>query len=131
MGDDTATAERLGKSSSFKAAEAAVNAAGAGFTMGGAAVAPKAGKSSSPSPGLVLFIVLTGGLLIGLMCPVLCLGSSGSVLSVLSSLQCLGALLSCIVPLSSCLRSAMDALIAAATSLSSSSREYLQLFCPP
>lgn len=91
MGDETATAERLGKSSSFKAAWTAVTAAGAGFTqlqgtqqqkcnisahfgvsggfqfvvlkvkryMGGAAVAPKAGKSSSPSPGLELFIVLT------------------------------------------------------------------------
>lgn len=129
MGDVRATAERLGKSSSFKAARGAVTAAGAGFTMDGAAVAPKAGKSSSS--GLLLFIVLTGGLLVGLMFPVLCLGSSGSVLSGLSSLQCLGALLSCTAPLSSCRCMARDALLAAATSLSSSSREYLQLFCPP
>lgn len=55
------------------------------------------------------------------MFPVLCLGSSGSILSALSSRQCLGALLSCTAALSSCLRIAMDALIAAATSLSSSS----------
>lgn len=130
MGVATATTERLGKSSSFRAAWGAATAGGADFTMGGAAVAPKAGKSSS-SPGLLLFMVLTGGLFVGLMCPVLCLGSSGSDLSVLSSLRCLGALLSCAAPLSSCLRIAMDALIAAAISLSSSSREYLQLFCPP
>ncbi len=35
MGDETATAERLGKSSSFKAAWAAVTATGAGFTLAG------------------------------------------------------------------------------------------------
>lgn len=35
MGDETATVERLGKSSSFKAAWAAVTAAGAGFTLEG------------------------------------------------------------------------------------------------
>lgn len=128
MGVETAATVRLGKSSSFSGPRAAAPIAGAGFTLDAAAVAPNAGKSSS-SPGFVLFMVLTGGLLdIG---PVLCLGSSGSALSVRSSRQCLGALLSCTAPLSSCLRMAIDALIAAATSLSSSSREYLQLFCPP
>lgn len=62
-----------------------------------------------------------GGLLVGLMCLVLCLGSSGSVLSVFSSRMCLGALLSCMAPLSSCLCFAIDALIAASICLSSSS----------
>lgn len=82
----TAALERLGKSSSFRAARTAAGAAGAGFTlqqqqghneashhsgslqaqsvgcadgyMGAPAVAPKIGKSSS-SPGLVLLIVFT------------------------------------------------------------------------
>lgn len=109
--------------------------------MDAAAVAPKAGKSSSS--GSELFIVFTGGLLIGLLVgllggllgcllfPDLFLVSSGSVVSFLSSRECLGALLSCAAAaLSSCLITAKDALIAAAISLSSSSREYLQLFCP-
>lgn len=64
-----------------------------------------------------------GGLFAGLLFAVRCLASSASALSeALSSLLCLGALLSCTTAaLSSCLRVTMEALMAAATARSSSS----------
>lgn len=79
-------------------------------------------KQTQKTRTLLYFIKLNhfspGGLLVALMGPLLCRGSSCSGLSFLSSLK---TFLSCIIALSSCLRTAMDALMAASICLSSSS----------